>query len=112
MCITASSGAIPPSQNATAQAIENRLYTPHSPLAVPAMRGVSLVSLIGPAASARNSWLPPTPSSGSRATAKIKIPIPPIHCKKVRHILSDTGNASSPESTVAPVVVSPETASK
>ena len=55
-------GAMPPAQYARAQSTENRPYTPHSPLAVPVMRGVSLVSFSGPAASALNSWLPPTPS--------------------------------------------------
>ncbi|MNL27531.1 hypothetical protein D3C87_1491260 [compost metagenome] len=40
------------------------------------------------------------------------MPMPPIHCKKVRHTLTDTGSVSSPLSTVEPVVVSPDTASK
>ena len=38
--------------------------------------------------------------------------MPPIHCRKVRQTLTDSGNPSSPVSTVAPVVVRPETASK
>ena len=38
--------------------------------------------------------------------------MPPTHCRKVRHTFTDTGSASSPLSTVAPVVVSPDTASK
>ena len=76
------------------------------------MRGVSLVSLIGPAASALNSCAPPTPSSGRMATAKIKMPMPPIHCKKVRQTFTDTGSVSKFDSTVEPVVVRPETASK
>lgn len=40
------------------------------------------------------------------------MPMPPIHCMKVRQMLTDRGSESSPDSTVAPVVVSPETASK
>ncbi|MNV42691.1 hypothetical protein D3C71_1343750 [compost metagenome] len=40
------------------------------------------------------------------------MPMPPTHCKKVRHTFMDTGNASSPVSTVDPVVVRPDTASK
>lgn len=76
------------------------------------MRGVSLVSFSGPAASALNSWLPPTPSSGSTATARIRMPMPPIHCKKVRHTFTETGSVSRPTSTVEPVVVRPDTASK
>ena len=112
MCISASMGAMPAAQKARPQAMENTAYTPHRPLAVSVMRGVSLVSLIGPAASARNSWLPPTPSSGSTATARIRIPMPPSHCRKVRQTLIDCGRSSSPTSTVAPEVVRPETASK
>ncbi|MOA13338.1 hypothetical protein D3C78_1333870 [compost metagenome] len=112
MCINASMGAMPPAQKARPQARENTPYTPHRPLAVSVMRGVSLVSLMGPAASARNSWLPPTPSSGSTATARIRMPMPPSHCRKVRQTLTDIGRLSSPVSTVAPDVVRPETASK
>ena len=40
------------------------------------------------------------------------MPMPPTHCRKVRHTLIDTGRLSSPLSTVEPVVVKPETASK
>lgn len=76
------------------------------------MRGVSLASFTGPAASALKSWLPPTPSMGSTATARIRMPMPPTHCRKVRQTFSDTGRLSSPLSTVAPVVVRPDTASK
>ena len=103
---------MPPAQKASVHSTENTAYTPHRPLAVSVMRGVSLVSLIGPAASALKSWLPPTPSNGSTATAKIRMPMPPIHCKNVRHMFTDKGSASKPVSTVAPVVVRPETASK
>ena len=38
--------------------------------------------------------------------------MPPIQTRKVRQMLIDGGSASRPESTVAPVVVSPETVSK
>ncbi len=76
------------------------------------MRGVSLVSFTGPAASALKSWLPPTPSRGSTATASTRMPMPPIHCMKVRHRLTESGSASSCVITVPPVVVRPETASK
>jgi len=88
------------------------MYTLHSPLAVSVMRGVSLVSFIGPLVSARNSWLPPTPSSGRIATASTRMPMPPIHCRKQRQTFSDGGSASSPTITVPPVVVRPDTASK
>lgn len=42
MCINASNGVMPPSKNAKKQLMENTAYTPHSPLAVPVIRGVSL----------------------------------------------------------------------
>ena len=42
-------------QYASAHAVENSAYTPHSPFAVSVMRGVSLASFTGPAASALNS---------------------------------------------------------
>ncbi|OGB94338.1 MAG: hypothetical protein A3G82_14935 [Burkholderiales bacterium RIFCSPLOWO2_12_FULL_67_210] len=76
------------------------------------MRGVSLASFMGPVASARNSWLPPTPSMGRIATASTRMPMPPSHCRKQRQRLMEPGSRSSPTSTVAPVVVSPEMASK
>ena len=79
---------------------------------MPAIRGVSFSSFIGPGVSALNSWLPPTPSSGRMATASTRIPIPPISTRKQRQTLIDSGSLSRPESTVAPVVVSPDTVSK
>ncbi|MNV42692.1 hypothetical protein D3C71_1343760 [compost metagenome] len=53
--ISAFTGSIPPAQYASAHAVENSAYTPHSPFAVSVMRGVSLASFTGPAASALNS---------------------------------------------------------
>ena len=103
---------MPPNQYASTHNNENSAYTPHKPLAVSVIRGVSLASFTGPAASALNSWLPPTPSKGNTATARIRIPIPPTHCRKVRHTFMDTGSVSSPVNTVEPVVVRPDTASK
>jgi hypothetical protein len=76
------------------------------------MRGVSLLFFIGPGVSALNSWLPPTPSSGRIATASTMMPMPPISTMKQRHLLTEVGSPSSPVSTVAPVVVMPDTASK
>ena len=87
-------------------------YTPHRPRAVSAMRGVSFWSFIGPAVSARNSCVPPTPSSGRIATASTMMPRPPTSCRKQRHTLTDSGSSSSPVSTVAPVAVKPDIASK
>ena len=76
------------------------------------MRGVSLSSFIGPGVSVLKTWLPPTPSSGRIATASTMMPMPPRNIMKQRQTLIDTGSFSSPVSTVAPVVVRPETASK
>ncbi len=55
---------------------------------------------------------PPKPSSGRMATASTTTPMPPIQCMKVRQKLIDSGMASRPDSTVAPVAVRPEAASK
>ena len=49
-----------------------------------AMRGVSLVSLVGPVLSARNSWVPPILSIGRIATARITMPMPPRNCSSWR----------------------------
>ena len=76
------------------------------------MRGVSLASFIGPVISALNSCAPPTPSSGRIATASTTMPSPPTSCRKQRQTLTDSGSASSPDSTVAPVAVKPLIASK
>ncbi len=76
------------------------------------MRGVSLVSFIGPGVSVLMIWLPPIPSSGRIATARTMIPIPPSHCSSQRHKLIEGGSLSSPDSTVEPVVVSAATVSK
>ncbi len=76
------------------------------------MRGVSLLSFIGVGVSALNSCRPPTPSIGNTATTSTITPMPPIQCISVRQILMEAGSSSSPDSTVAPVAVRPETASK
>ena len=76
------------------------------------MRGVSFVSFMQPGLSALKSWLPPTPSSGRIATARTMMPMPPIHTRSDLQMLTDGSRPSSPESTVAPDVVMPETASK
>ncbi len=76
------------------------------------MRGVSFWSFIGPGVSALNNWLPPTPSSGRIATASTRMPMPPISTIRQRQTLIEVGSASRPVSTVEPVVVRPDTASK
>ena len=58
--------------------------------------------------SSLKSCMPPTPRSGQIAIAVTIIPIPPIHCRMARHIKKPGGRPSSPDTTVAPVVVRPE----
>jgi hypothetical protein len=70
----------------------------HSALAVSVMRGVSLVSFIGPGVSARYSCMPPTPSTGRIATASTMMPMPPNHCVCCRYHSSECGSVSSPTS--------------
>ncbi len=77
-----------------------------------AIRGVSFDSFIGPAVSALNACEPPTPSSGRMATTSTRMPMPPIHTSRWRQMLIDSGRLSRPDSTVAPVVVSPDIVSK
>ncbi|MNT94255.1 hypothetical protein D3C72_2358970 [compost metagenome] len=67
---------------------------------------------MGPGVSARTTWCPPTPSSGKIATANTRMPMPPIQTSVARHRLMDGGKASRLVKTVAPVVVSPDMASK
>ena len=56
--------------------------------------------------------MPPTPSIGRMATASTMMPMPPSQLSKWRHRLMERGRNSSPESTVPPVVVKPDAASK
>ena len=109
---TASNQSIPASRSATAHTPVRAAYIVHSSFAVSAIRGVSLLSLIGPGSSAFSSWRPPTPRSGRIATASTMMPMPPSHCSRCRHRLSEGGRLSSPLITVPPVVVSAEIASK
>jgi hypothetical protein len=94
------------------QATVRITYTTQRPLAVSAMRGVSFWSFMGVGTSALNIWRPPTPSRGSTAATRTMTPRPPIQCNWARHRLMESGRSSRPESTVAPVAVSPDMASK
>src|SRR5690606_39418505 len=87
-------------------------YTAYSALAVLAMRGVRRSSFMGPGVSARTTWCPPTPSNGRMATARTRLPRPPIHYRVALHRLIEAGSWARLASTVAPVVVSPDMASK
>ena len=56
--------------------------------------------------------MPPTPSNGSTATTSTMMPMPPIQCSVWRQRLMDCGRSSRWLSTVEPVVVRPDMASK
>ncbi len=88
------------------------VYTNHSDLAVSVMRGASFSSFTAPGVSARYICMPPTPSSGRMATAITMMPRPPNQCRDARQKLREGGRPSSPDSTVEPVVVSPDMDSK
>ena len=79
---TASSQDMPASRSAMMPTAVMAQYTSHSDLAVPVMRGVILSSFIGPGVSALYSCMPPTPSSGSTATASTMMPRPPNQCRR------------------------------
>ena len=75
-------------------------------LATLAARGLSLSDLSDD--SVWNSFIPPTLRAGSTATAKTMKPTPPSHCSSERHSNMLGAMLSSPESTVEPVVVTPD----
>ncbi len=56
--------------------------------------------------------MPPILRNGRMTMARPMMPMPPIHWMVERHNRIDGGSLSRPDSTVAPVVVRPETASK
>ena len=56
--------------------------------------------------------MPPTLSSGKNTIATTMIPTPPSHCRIPRQSKIPLGRSSRPDSTVEPVVVSPDIASK
>ena len=76
------------------------------------MRGANLLSLSTPGISALKSCLPPTPSMGRIATANTIIPMPPSQLSIWRQKLSEGASVSRLLITLAPVVVSPDIASK
>ena len=84
---TASSQDMPASRSAMMPTAVMAQYTSHSDFAVPVMRGVILSSFIGPGVSALYSCMPPTPSSGSTATASTMMPSPPNQCSVQRQTL-------------------------
>src|SRR6185437_5949728 len=103
---------MPHTLSATTPATVSSAYTNHSCLAGSVMRGARRSSLTAPGAWPLYSCMPPTPSSGSTASAMTMIDRPPNQCSEARQKLSDGGRPSSPVSTVEPVVVSPDMASK
>ena len=76
------------------------------------MRGAILLSLSIPGISALKSCVPPTPNIGRIATASTMIPMPPSQLSICRQKFIDGASVSKLVMTVAPVVVSPDIASK
>ncbi len=62
--------------------------------------------------SSLNSCIPPTPRFGKIETALTIIPIPPSHCKRLRHTIIPSETLLRSLIIVEPVVVKPETDSK
>ena len=66
----------------------------------------------GPGYSTLKSFSPDTPNKGNNAIVNTTIPNPPIHCKNALQNKILFGRFSTFSRIVAPVVVTPETASK
>ena len=62
--------------------------------------------------SMRNSCMPPTRKIGNSAMEIKMMPMPPSHCSMARQIRMPGGSTSRSAITVAPVVVTPDIASK
>ncbi len=56
--------------------------------------------------------MPPIRIIGRKTMATMTMPTPPNHCRSARQSSIPLGASSRPEKTVAPVVVSPDIASK
>lgn len=108
----ASSQLMPHTRSARMPPSVSRAYTSQSERAVSVMRGASFSSFTGPGASALESCRPPTPRSGITATATTMTARPPSQMSECRQKLIEGASASSPSSTVEPVVVSPDIVSK
>ena len=71
-----------------------------------------IFALMGPVASAANTFTLPPTSEGRMAMVKNRIPKPPIHCISDRQKRMPWGRRSTSSMMVAPVVVKPEILSK
>ena len=80
-------------------------------LALVERRGCSF-DLMGPVASAANTFMLPPTIDGSTAMVKNTIPNPPIHCVIVRQKSMPWGRCSTSSRMDAPVVVNPDIVSK
>ena len=87
------------------------VYMPYSTLAVLSAFGTSLET-IGPVLSALTRLIWEPLAKCIIADMNTRMPIPPIQCRKLLHISSPLGSDSRSVSTVAPVVVNPDTVSK
>ena len=68
--------------------------------------------MLGPGLSARTRWEVRPVIWGSRARVNTSTPMPPIQWVKARQNITPWGRLAKSVTTVAPVVVKPDTASK
>ena len=104
-------GVMPASISEPMQSSVMQRYTTHIHLALVLRRGCSLV-LIGPVASAANTFTLPPTNEGRRAMVKNTIPKPPIHCMNERQNNMPWGSVETSSMMEAPVVVKPDMVSK
>ena len=98
-------------RTSTATAV-SATYSRHSRRAVSRIVALSFSISVGPASSRSNRCRPPIRIRGSTATASTMIPIPPSQWLSWRQNSIERSSASTSASTVAPLAVKPETASK
>lgn len=108
---TASNILIPLKYSPRAQVTVRQRYKPHSHLAVVLMRGW-IFPIFSPVVSAEKRRRSPLPMVGSTAIVKNTIPIPPNQWVMLRQKSRPRGRLSMFVSTVAPVVVNPDIASR
>ena len=88
----ASNHDMPQMRSAAMPARVMSAYTSHSDFAVSVMRGASRSCFTAPGACPLYSCMPPTPSTGSTASAMTMTPSPPNQCSEWRQKFSDGGS--------------------
>ena len=88
------------------------MYSRHRRRAVWRIVSPSCSISVGPASSDCSSWRPPIRSRGRIATASTMMPMPPSQWLSWRQKSIERSSSSILATSVAPVAVKPETASK